>query len=232
MTNREINKVDIERLTNELMETLFELRKTIDCLTNPFLLIMRSGKKGTQDDEFIQADLGKSVVNKSFTAKKTLSDQESTNMMAGVLARDHLGKRAIKTGPEKGSDLLSREDFGLVSSVQNMVYDETPVKGGYIGHVKSSTARPIIKARILKRLLGSYGRDILNSLESAGLVNSRECIQIISLLHPEQREKKMETSGHMNIILTTYIVNEELVPLNLAVLYGGSFGDDDRNWCR
>jgi hypothetical protein len=48
MTNRGVNKVDIEQLTNELSETLFELRKTIDCLTNPFILIMRSGKKKEQ----------------------------------------------------------------------------------------------------------------------------------------------------------------------------------------
>jgi hypothetical protein len=221
MTNRGVNKVDIEQLTNELSETLFELRKTIDCLTNPFILIMRSGKKGTIDSESSAGDVEGGVVVKSFTAKEAQSGLENLNVTAGKHTQEHARNKVVKTKPE---------NFVSIQTVQNegggTIYD----RGGNVTYVGDSAPNPIIKARVLKRLLGSRSRSVLNSLLRAGLTNTREHIHLTSLLPPEQEKKEIESGAQTNIVLTTFILNIEPALLNLAVLYGGGgVVDVDRN---
>ncbi len=220
MIEREINKVDTERVTNELMETLLELRKTMDSLTNPFLLIMRSGKKGITEREYVRVDVDSDKNVESYTIKETSLDRENKNIPASRQPDYHLMNKTIKTELEKSSDLPRGDHFNTIKSARGIGQETVHAKAGHITYVEKSTS-PIVKARILKRLFGSHLRDVLNSLETAGLVNSRECIQLTSLLQPEQKEKKIESSIPINVILTTFIVNVESVPINLAFLYGG-----------
>jgi hypothetical protein len=221
MTNRGVNKVDIEQLTNELSETLFELRKTIDCLTNPFILIMRSGKKGTIDSESSAGDVKGGAVVKSFTAKEAQSGLENLNITASKHTQEHARNKVVKTKPE---------NFVSIQTVQNegggTIYD----RAGNVTYVGDFAPNPIIKARVLKSLLGSRSRSVLNSLLRAGLTNTREHIHLTSLLPPEQEKKEIESGAQTNIVLTTFILNIEPALLNLAVLYGGGgVVDVDRN---
>jgi hypothetical protein len=161
------------------------------------------------------------AVVKSFTAKEAQSGLENLNITASKHTQEHARNKVVKTKPE---------NFVSIQTVQNegggTIYD----RAGNVTYVGDFAPNPIIKARVLKSLLGSRSRSVLNSLLRAGLMNTREHIHLTSLLPPEQEKKEIESGAQTNIVLTTFILNIEPALLNLAVLYGGGgVVDVDRN---
>jgi hypothetical protein len=226
MTGRGLNEVDIEQLTNELSETLLELRKTIDCLTNPFILIMRSTKKGTIGGRSSAGDAEGDAALKNLTINKAPTELENPDIILGKHTQDRVGHQTVIPNLETRGGSAEGEGFFSVRSLRigdnKTAYD----KKGNLTHARESATNSIIKARILKRVLGNCSRDVLNSLLRAGSINQHEHFQLASLLPPEQEKKGVRNLTHMGVILATFVLNIESASLNPATLYGGGGLED------